>query len=90
VSGVNSLAFDINNAGQIVGYYSDNSTVHGLLATPAQHDGAAHTLDTSNQVAQLVQAMAGFGAISGNGDSFNTVALDNTSQQFLTTPHQHA
>jgi hypothetical protein len=31
--GVDPIAFSINNSGQIVGYYSDNTTNHGFLAT---------------------------------------------------------
>ena len=44
----------------------------------------------SNQVAQLAQAMAGFGG-GGAADSSNTSPLgaDTSQQQFLTTP-QHA
>jgi probable HAF family extracellular repeat protein len=54
-------------------------------------NGTVHTLDTSNQVTQLVQAMAGFAASSGPGDSLNTVAhsADTSQQSFLTIPHQH-
>jgi hypothetical protein len=46
---------------------------------------------TSNHVAQLVQAIAGFGASGGPGDSLNTVApsADTSHQSFLTMPHQH-
>jgi hypothetical protein len=47
--------------------------------------------DNSGDVAQLTQAMAGFGGGSGASDSMNTVALgaDTSQQPFLTTP-QHA
>jgi probable HAF family extracellular repeat protein len=94
-------ALGINNKGQIVGYYGGaDRLVHGFVATPAGahslatssvFNGTVHTLDTSNQVAQLVQAMAGFGASSGSGDSLNTVAhnADTSQQSFLTMPHQH-
>jgi hypothetical protein len=45
----------------------------------------------SNQVSQLVQAMAGFGGGSGAGESLNTAALgaDTSQQTFLAAP-QHA
>ena len=45
----------------------------------------------SSQVAQLVQAMGGFGGGSGAADGLNTAPLgvDTSQQQFLTTP-QHA
>jgi hypothetical protein len=44
----------------------------------------------SSQIAQLVQAMAGFGGGTGVADGSNTVALgaDASQQAFLTTP-QH-
>jgi hypothetical protein len=49
------------------------------------------SMGDSSEVAQLVQAMAGFGAHSGAADSLNPVlsAADTSSQSFLTTP-QHA
>jgi hypothetical protein len=45
----------------------------------------------SSQVAQLVQAMAGFGGGSGAAESMNLAALgaDSSQQPLLTTP-QHA
>jgi hypothetical protein len=45
----------------------------------------------SSQVAQLVQAMAGFGGGSGAAKNLNAVPLsaDTSQQQLLTTP-QHA
>jgi hypothetical protein len=45
----------------------------------------------SSQVAQLVQAMAGFGGGSGAADGLNVAALGtDASQQTLLTPPQHA
>jgi hypothetical protein len=56
---------------------------------PSSPTGATGSSDGSTS--QLVQAMAGFGAGSGTGESVNTAPLNAaTSQQtFLTTP-QHA
>ena len=47
------------------------------------------SMGNSDQAAQLVQAMAGFGGGSGTADSLNTVPLgaETSQQQFLTTPH---
>jgi len=45
-------------------------------------------MDDSSRVAQLVQAMAGFGGGSGAADGLNTAALgtDASQQTLLTTP----
>jgi hypothetical protein len=52
---------------------------------------SAASVGNSNQVAQLVQAMAGFTGSSGAGDSLNTARLGaDTSQQTLLTTPQHA
>ena len=39
----------------------------------------------AGSTSQLVQAMAGFGGSSGAADGLNTVPLDTSQQQFLTT-----
>jgi hypothetical protein len=53
--------------------------------------GSTASTGNSSQVAQLVQAMAGFGGGSGAADSLNAVPLgaDPSQQSLLTTP-QHA
>jgi len=52
---------------------------------------SAASVGNSSQVAQLVQAMAGFGGGSGAGESLNTAPLGaDTSQQPLLTTPQHA
>jgi hypothetical protein len=53
--------------------------------------GSAASMGNSSQVAQLVQAMAGFGGSSGAAESLHTVPLatDTQQQPSLTTP-QHA
>ena len=53
-------------------------------------DPPTDSTDSSSQVGQLVQAMAGFGGGSGATDGLNTAALgaDTPQQTFLTTP-QH-
>jgi len=45
--------------------------------------------DSSGDVGQLVQAMAGFGGGSGAGDGLNAdvVNAGTSEQTFLTTPH---
>jgi hypothetical protein len=50
--------------------------------------GSAASMGNSSQVAQLVQAMAGFGGSSGAAESLNTVAVgaDTSQQPLLTTP----
>jgi probable HAF family extracellular repeat protein len=88
-SSTETVARSINASGQFVGYYvggNSSQQQHGFLATHT-----ADTAHTSDQVAQLVQAMAGFGASSGAANSLNTVALsaDTSQQSFLTMPHQH-
>jgi hypothetical protein len=54
-------------------------------------DPPTASMGGSSQVAQLVQAMAGFGGSSGTADSLNAAPLgaDTSQQQLLTTP-QHA
>ena len=53
-------------------------------------DPPTDSTDSSSQVGQLVQAMAGFGGGGGAAESLNTVPLasDASQQPFLTTP-QH-
>jgi hypothetical protein len=53
-------------------------------------DPPSGSMGGSSQVAQLVQAMAGFGAGSGAAESLNAVPLsvDKSQQSLLTTP-QH-
>jgi glucose/arabinose dehydrogenase len=54
-------------------------------------DPPTTSVGSSSQVAQLVQAMAGFGGGSGAAESLNPVALGaDTSQQSLLTTPQHA
>jgi hypothetical protein len=66
-----------------------NWNVVGTAADPPTTSNAS--LDNSNQVAQLMQAMAGFTGSSGAGDSLNTAPLSaDTSQQTLLTTPQHA
>ncbi len=49
------------------------------------------SMGDSNEITQLVQAMAGFGGGSGAGESLNTAPLSaETSQQPLLTTPQHA
>jgi hypothetical protein len=50
------------------------------------------SMGDSNQAAQLVQAMAGFGGGSGAGGSLNTVPLsaETSQQELLMTTPQHA
>jgi hypothetical protein len=64
-------------------------SVGGFAANPPS--GAAGAMGGSSEVAQLVQAMAGFGGGGGAGESLNIAAFgaDTSQQQFLTTP-QHA
>ena len=91
---VNSGAFEVYNIAnnQITGAAALGSVglewqLGGLAADPPT--GSMGSSDGSTS--QLVQAMAGFGAGSGTGESVNTAPLNAaTSQQtFLTTP-QHA
>jgi hypothetical protein len=71
--------------------FTDGEVVNVTGIHQAVFDGTVHSLDTSSQVTQLVQAMASFGASSGAANSLNTVALNaDISQQLLTIPHQHA
>jgi len=61
----------------------------GFAADPPSASTGA--MGGSSQVAQLTQAMAGFGGGSGAADSLNTAALsaaDASQQPLLTTP-QH-
>jgi hypothetical protein len=53
---------------------------------------SAGSIDGSSHVAQLTQAMAGFGGSGGAGDGLSTAALSasDTSQQPLLTTPQHA
>jgi len=61
----------------------------GFAVDPPTTSNASVT--DSNQAAQLVQAMAGFGGGSGAADSLSTVPLGTeTSQQPLLTTPQHA
>jgi hypothetical protein len=54
-------------------------------------DPSTASMGNSNQVAQLVQAMAGFGGGSGAAEGLNTAALGaDTSQQALLATPQHA
>jgi hypothetical protein len=56
---------------------------------PTSSMGSSDDQPGSN--AQLVQAMAGFGGVSGVGESLNTAPLSaETSQQTLLTTPQHA
>jgi len=58
---------------------------------PESLSASAGSIDASNQAAQLVQAMAGFGGGSGAGEGLNTVPLGaDTSQLTLLTTPQHA
>jgi hypothetical protein len=52
---------------------------------------STESMDSSSQVAQLVQAMAGFGGSSGAADGLNSgfVNAETSHQPFLATP-QHA
>jgi hypothetical protein len=61
-----------------------NFEVAGFAADPPT--GSA---DHSDQAAQLVQAMAGFGGGNGASESLKTDLLtaDTSQQTFLTTPH---
>jgi hypothetical protein len=53
-------------------------------------DPPTGSISNSSQVAQLVQAMAGFGGGSGAADGLNAVPLGaDTSQQPLLTTPQH-
>jgi len=66
-----------------------NWNVVGTAADPPTTSSAS--IDNSNQVAQLVQAMAGFTRSSGAGDSLNTAPLSaDISQETLLTTPQHA
>ena len=63
--------------------------VGGFAANAPTASNAA--MGDSSQVAQLVQAMAGFGSGSGAAESMNLAALGtDASQQPLLTPPQHA
>jgi T5SS/PEP-CTERM-associated repeat protein len=61
--------------------------VVGTAADPPPTSNAS--MDNSNQVAQLVQAMAGFNGSSGAIDGLNPgfVNADTSQQPLLTTPH---
>jgi hypothetical protein len=94
--GVNNLVPVTNGLSGIL-TLTDPATagLSSTLASPSHTPTGAKTADTEtikvNQVAQLVQAMAGFGASSGPCDSLNMVApsADTSQQSFLTMPHQH-
>jgi hypothetical protein len=61
----------------------------GFAVDPPTASSAS--MGDASEVAQLVQAMAGFGGSSGAGDDLDIAALaaDTSQQAFLTTP-QHA
>jgi hypothetical protein len=58
----------------------------GFAVDPPTASSAS--MGDSSQIAQLVQAMAGFGGSSGAADGLNTaaVAADPSEQSLLTTP----
>jgi hypothetical protein len=59
----------------------------GLAAHPPT--ASAASMGDSSQVAQLVQAMAGFGGSGGAAENLNTAPFgsDTSQQPLLTTPH---
>jgi hypothetical protein len=93
---VNTGAFQVYNIAnnQLMGSASLGQVgvdwqLGGFAATISAPPDVPDPMDDST--AQLVQAMAGFGAGSGAGDSLNAVPLSaDTSQQPLLTTPQHA
>jgi len=92
---VNSGAFEVYNIANnqitgaaLLGTVGLDWQLGGFAVDPPTESTAS--VGDSNQVAQLAQAMAGFGG-GGAADSSNTSPLgaDTSQQQFLTTP-QHA
>jgi hypothetical protein len=62
--------------------------VGGIAVDPPT--GSAASMGDSSQIAQLAQAMAGFGGGGGADDSLDTALLgDDASQQSLLTPSQY-
>jgi phosphodiesterase/alkaline phosphatase D-like protein len=87
------ITVDAHNAITLVGVTAAeiiaNHTNDFLFVDPPT--ASAASMGGSNQAAQLVQTMAGFGGGSGAADGLNTAPLgaDTSQQTFLTTP-QHA
>jgi hypothetical protein len=93
---VNTGAFEVydiaNNqltGAAALGAVGTDWSLGGFAADPTT--ASAGSIDGSSQVAQLTQAMAGFGGSGGAGESLNTAPLgSDTSQQPLLTTPQHA
>jgi hypothetical protein len=91
---VNSGAFEVYNIAnnQITGAAGLGQVglewqLGGLAAHPPT--ASAASMGDSSQVAQLVQAMAGFGGSGGAAENLNTAPFgsDTSQQPLLTTPH---
>jgi hypothetical protein len=78
------------NTGQFEAYNIANNQITGAVSLGTADASNAST-GSSSQVAQIVQAMAGFDGGSGAGAGLNTVPIivDTSQQQLLTAP-QHA
>jgi Ca2+-binding RTX toxin-like protein len=93
---VNTGAFEVYNIANnqitgaaLLGTVGLDWQLGGFAVDPPT--GSAASMGNSSQVAQLVQAMAGFGGRSGAAESLNTAILGaDTSQQPLLTTPQHA
>ncbi len=90
---VNTGAFEVYNIANnqitgaaLLGTVGLDWQLGGFAVDPPT--GSAASMGNSNQVAQLVQAMAGFGGSSGAAESLNTAILgaDTSQQPLLTTP----
>jgi hypothetical protein len=92
---VNTGAFEVYNIANnqiigaaLLGQVGLDWQLGGFAVDPPTASTGA--VGDSSHVAQLVQAMAGFGASSSAADSLNTVPLGaDTSQQPLLTAPQH-
>jgi Ca2+-binding RTX toxin-like protein len=92
---VNTGAFEVYNIANnqimgaaLLGVVGLDWQLGGFAVDPPT--GSAASMGNSSQVAQLVQAMAGFGGSSGAAESLNTAILGaDTSQQPLLTTPQH-
>jgi probable HAF family extracellular repeat protein len=78
-----TIAFDINNSGQIVGYYDDTTGTHGFLAhpPPAMLDAvfnAAHNLTTLSGTAEANSSVSIFDFDSTELVGTVTAAADGT------------